>query len=42
VEVERIMVPLAEISTAGVIMAVKTSTDEERPSIERSFYRHLP
>jgi hypothetical protein len=27
------MVPLAEIKTAGVIMAVKTASDDERPSI---------
>jgi hypothetical protein len=27
------MVPLAEIKTAGVIMAVKTSSDDDTPSI---------
>ena len=32
-EVDRIMVPLAEINTAGVIMAVKTASDEDNPSI---------
>jgi hypothetical protein len=32
------MVPLAEINTAGVIMAVKTSTDDESPSINEMDY----
>ena len=35
-EVDRIMVPLAEINTAGVIMAVKTASDEDNPSISIS------
>src|SRR5262252_9632626 len=35
VEVDRIMVPLAEISTAGVIMAVNTASDAVRASIVR-------
>jgi hypothetical protein len=30
------MVPLAEINTAGVIMAVKTASDEDNPSISIS------
>jgi len=29
-------VPLAEINTAGVIMAVKTANDEDNPSIENN------
>src|SRR5438270_12249422 len=32
VDVERIIVPLAEIKTAGVIIAVKTASDEVRVS----------
>ena len=31
--------PLAEINTAGVIMAVRTASDDERASMERTFYR---
>jgi len=34
VEDDKIIVPLAEIKTAGVIMAVKTASDDERPSIK--------
>src|SRR5438067_7962210 len=33
VDVERIIVPLAEIKTAGVIIAVKTASDEVRASM---------
>src|SRR5882762_7974897 len=33
VEVERIIVPLAEIKTAGVIMAVRTASDEVKASM---------
>src|SRR5213595_3264209 len=33
VEVERIIVPLAEIKTAGVIIAVSTASDEVRASM---------
>jgi len=32
-----IIVPLAEISTAGVIIAVKTPSADESPSIEIEF-----
>src|SRR5438309_6883248 len=45
VDVERIIVPLAEIKTAGVIMAVKTASDEVSPSMKegsRTFYNHSP
>jgi hypothetical protein len=31
-------VPLAEINTAGVIMAVKTASDEDNPSINVAIY----
>src|SRR5438477_12737509 len=33
VEVERIIVPLAEIKTAGVIIAVRTASDEVKASM---------
>src|SRR5216684_1298778 len=38
VEVERIIVPLAEISTAGVIIDVKTANDADRPSINSNHF----
>src|SRR5438874_10530599 len=38
VEVERIIVPLAEIKTAGVIIAVRTVSDDDRPSISNRIY----
>jgi hypothetical protein len=34
VDVERIIVPLAEIKTAGVIIAVSTATEALKGSIE--------
>src|ERR1041385_8071514 len=38
VEVERIIVPLAEIKTAGVIIAVNTASDEVKASMFEKVY----